>query len=60
MTIRPRAEVIVGGAIVTGAGLVAVRSAGGALDKPAEIAVVIVVGAAIAFAWLRPARRPRA
>ena len=54
------AVVIAGGAIVTAAGLVAVRAAGGSLDKPAEIAVVIVVGAAIALAWLRPVRRPAA
>lgn len=54
------AVVIAGGAVVTAAGLIAVRAAGGALDKPAEVAAVIIVGAAIALAWLRPVRRPRA
>jgi hypothetical protein len=53
--------VVVGTAgLLTAVGLVAVHAAGGALDRPAEIAAILIAGVAIAITWLRrPAARVR-
>lgn len=47
------AVLFTGAASTTGAGLVAVSQAGGALAAPIEIAAVIVAGALIGLYWLR-------
>lgn len=54
------AVVVAGTGLLTALALVAVHAAGGGLDRPAEIAAVVVAGAGIGMIWLRrPTARAR-